>query len=508
MAKHAHFAADVDETTEAPVSKRCSHFAPAGGTSAAVPLITATAEAPKRRRKLWLIPVALVAAAGAAYVAGALHFQRTFLPNTTVNGIDVSGKTPEELAQIVEDDAMSWTSTLSGDGLNIALTAENVGLAYDGEELASSAIAQQNPWAWPLEYTKSRDLTAEGSVTFDEEKLWSLIEPVVSESQAQADQYVDGGIVYDAEADVYRVQDDATPRHINRAALMVQASPQIIGMADAVTVDETCLDPDEKVEQALAAANALVGATVELKLGDEVAYTLDADAISQWVSFDDDLNVVLDEQAILDFGPGALSEALDTVGTTRTFTRPDGKEITVTGGAYGWSIDGAATSDLILAAIKSGQPTTIDVPTFSEADHVNPGGQEWGRYIDVDRTEQYARFYDEDGNVIWETDLVTGQPNLGHETPEGVWFVTSKETNTQLRGPEDAEGNPEWISYVDFWMGVVGNRVGLHNAPWRGSFGGDIYTWNGSHGCINMSYEAAQELFNLVEIGVPVVVHY
>ena len=511
MAKHAHFApgTDVPDDVEEVTPKKGSHFASSTEANTPVSLIAAGTEGKlKRRRFLWLIPAALLVLAAGAYGAGFMRYKDTFLPNTTVNGIDVSGMTPEELASIVEADAAGWTSNLSGDGLDIALTAENVGLTYNGEELAAAAFAQQNPWTWPAELSKAHAYEATGTVSYDENKLWSLIEPVIADSQAQADQYEDGGIIYDPELDQYRVQDDATPIHINRAALLAQVGPQIIGMTEEpITIDDSCLDPNEEVERALADANRYVGATVTLMLGDDVAYTVDADRIASWISFDEDLNVVLDEQAILDFGPGELSEALDTVGTTRTFTRPDGKEITVTGGAYGWSIMGEETSDLILAAIKSGEPTTIDVPTYSEAAYVNPGGQEWGRYIDVDRTEQYGRFYDEDGNIIWETPLVTGQPNLGHETPEGVWFVTSKETNVTLRGPE-VNGVPQWLSYVDFWMGVVGNAVGLHNAPWRGSFGGDIYTWNGSHGCINMSYEAAQELFGLVEIGVPVVVHY
>lgn len=516
MPKHAHFADDVNldevESSTDSAPKHGSHFAtPATGAVATLPTIDSAPEKePRRRSKLpWLIvPAVLVAALGGGYAYGANLYSKTFMPNTTVNGIDVSGMTPEELATIVEGDISDWSSTLTGLGLDIPLTAENVGLALDGEELAQSAMSNQNPWTWPLEYTKSHSYEATGTITFDENKLWSLIEPIVSEAQAEADALENGGIYYDADQDCYRVQDDEVARHINQAALIAQASPQIISMADSVTVDETCLDTDDSVERALDQANALVGATIDLKLGDEVAYTIDSDAISEWISFDDDLNVVLDEEAIAEFGPGELSETLDTVGTTRNFTRPDGKEITVTGGSYGWSIMGAETSDLILAAIKSGEPTTIDVPTYQEADYVNPGGQEWGRYIDVDRTEQYARFYDEDGNIIWETDLVTGQPNLGHETPEGVWYVTSKETNVNLQGPRNEEGVPEWNSYVDFWMGVVENRVGLHNAPWRAAFGGQIYQWAGSHGCINMSYEAAQELYNLVEIGVPVIVHY
>ncbi|HQE70731.1 MAG TPA: L,D-transpeptidase, partial [Atopobiaceae bacterium] len=48
---------------------------------------------------------------------------------------------------------------------------------------------------------------------------------------------------------------------------------------------------------------------------------------------------------------------------------------------------------------------------------------------------------------------------------------------------------------------------GFHNADWRWEFGGDIYTWWGSHGCINMDYEPARELYELTELGDAVVIH-
>ena len=48
---------------------------------------------------------------------------------------------------------------------------------------------------------------------------------------------------------------------------------------------------------------------------------------------------------------------------------------------------------------------------------------------------------------------------------------------------------------------------GFHDATWRGSFGGSIYTYNGSHGCVNMPYSAAQELFEYVDGGTVVVIY-
>ena len=75
-------------------------------------------------------------------------------------------------------------------------------------------------------------------------------------------------------------------------------------------------------------------------------------------------------------------------------------------------------------------------------------------------------------------------------------------------GPNDESGRPGWDTKVDFWLGVKGQEVGFHNAPWRSAFGGNIYKTGGSHGCINLSYENAQKLFDIAKDGDPIIIHY
>ena len=72
--------------------------------------------------------------------------------------------------------------------------------------------------------------------------------------------------------------------------------------------------------------------------------------------------------------------------------------------------------------------------------------------------------------------------------------------NRTLRGPG-------YASFVYYWMAVNGN-IGLHDATWRRRFGGDEYKYNGSHGCVNMPKSKAGELYNMVEVGTPVVMFY
>ncbi len=48
---------------------------------------------------------------------------------------------------------------------------------------------------------------------------------------------------------------------------------------------------------------------------------------------------------------------------------------------------------------------------------------------------------------------------------------------------------------------------GLHDAQWRyGVFGGDIYRYSGSHGCINLPLETAEEIYNNVDVGTQVLI--
>ena len=48
--------------------------------------------------------------------------------------------------------------------------------------------------------------------------------------------------------------------------------------------------------------------------------------------------------------------------------------------------------------------------------------------------------------------------------------------------------------------------IGFHDATWRSRFGGEIYLTAGSHGCVNLPFAAAKELYENVYSGLPVVV--
>ena len=99
-----------------------------------------------------------------------------------------------------------------------------------------------------------------------------------------------------------------------------------------------------------------------------------------------------------------------------------------------------------------------------------------------------------------ESDFVSGNLSIGHDTPTGAFGLTYKTMNAVLRGPD-------YETPVTYWMPFNGG-IGFQDADWQPYFGGDRYLTGGSHGCINMPPDKAGELYNIIQYNVPIVCFY
>ena len=124
--------------------------------------------------------------------------------------------------------------------------------------------------------------------------------------------------------------------------------------------------------------------------------------------------------------------------------------------------------------------------------------------MEVDLARQHV-YYFRDGAVVWDAPCVTGNVSKNYTTPDGVYSIYSKERNRVLRG-KMVNGKPEYEQPVSYWMPFNGG-IGLHDANWRGSFGGSIYKTNGSHGCVNLPPSKVPALYDMVKVGTIVVCH-
>ncbi len=127
------------------------------------------------------------------------------------------------------------------------------------------------------------------------------------------------------------------------------------------------------------------------------------------------------------------------------------------------------------------------------------------KLIYVNIGSQYLYAYDQ-GDLIYSSPVTTGKN--GFATVKGEFKIYAKTRNRTLISPFTTDKNDSLYYEVDvaYWMPFY-SGYGLHDAPWRSRFGGQDYTWNGSHGCVNMPTATTKFIWNWAEIGTPVYVN-
>lgn len=196
-----------------------------------------------------------------------------------------------------------------------------------------------------------------------------------------------------------------------------------------------------------------------------------------------------------------LKDKYDTAGRVRVFRTAAGRDVEVTG-PYGWIINKEAETDALIAMIRTGQSQSRE-PQYSQAAAGRDEG-DWGAvYVEIDLTGQHV-YVIKDGSVVWDAPCVTGNVAKGYTTPPGIYSVAYKERDRVLRGKKLEDGTYEYESPVSYWMPFNGG-IGLHDANWRGQFGGTIYQTAGSHGCINLPPAKVAALYEMVYKGMPVI---
>ena len=106
---------------------------------------------------------------------------------------------------------------------------------------------------------------------------------------------------------------------------------------------------------------------------------------------------------------------------------------------------------------------------------------------------------DKNGKIIMESDVVTGGPSTGNDTPKGAFRVYNKKEGATLYGPG------YWTT-VSYWVGIY-EDIGFHDATWRDEFGADVYLEDGSHGCVNLPIKSARKIYDEAYIDMPVFIY-
>lgn len=491
-----------------------AQFSQFGGSSMPEPAVGGRGPKKKAGRVLAITLGVVVAVLAIAYCAVALFFGSHFMPNSKIGNLDASLMSAADAQQALTKEVNAYKLTIEGDGFSLAVSAQDAGIAFDAEDVVKDALSQTNEWLWPVELMRSHDATASMVSSYNDSGLEQVVTQAVDAFNATAKQPVDANVAYDEKLGKFSVSKESVGTALDSTKVIAAADKALASLTTkvALTSDDllqpSVLSSDERLTAAADKANTMITADITLTMAKATVGEVDADLISQWIVLDDELDASLDRDA-MNAWVDKLAADCDTVGSARTYTRADGKVITVDGGVYGWSIDNDGLLDLVSDGVDNGLVETIEVPYSSHGDAYNGvGGRDWGnRYIDIDLAEQHVYFYDDSGACVWESDCISGIPDGTHDTSVGVFWMNAMQSPGKLTGYENGEKIYE--STVQYWMPFDGNAIGLHDADWQPDFGGTMYKDGyGSHGCVNLPPEKAAELYALVHAGDCVVSHW
>ena len=436
----------------------------------------------------------------ACYGAGYAYFSSHFVPGTTVDGMDASNLSQDELAAKIDRIAETWSSHITGNGLDLTLAEGDVGLTADGTLRATAARAEADPKRWPLELLSPKQIETGTGVSLDDTRLQATMQAAIDTVNATAAQPTDAYVTYDEGMGAFVIRDatiggviDATSAidTVKTSALCLRQSLEL-GEAQLVKPQLTSDSPE--LIAARDAANRVLSLEIPLTKGGQELTRVSKDQIARWVSVGEDMQLDVDVDAIDDWASESLSD-----------------KVASSDEVHDYDVDSTSVASSIADNLHRCAADTIEIPLAitGERPAESEGARERGRHIDINLSTQYARFYGSDGTVIWRSYLVSGNTSKRHGTPTGEYSILNKATNQTLIGADENHDNkPDYKSHVNYWMPFLGNAYGLHDASWRSRFGGSIYSYAGSHGCINLPREKAAELFDLVNVGDKVNIHW
>ena len=440
------------------------------------------------------------------------YFDSHFMPNSKIDYgfgvVNVEYKESADVAQMIISDLRKIEFSISD--------IENKGIKFTLEDVVDTmeytdfiyAIDELKKNSSPNEINFQLDVMP--FIQFNLEKVDKIVTNLRNE-YAKAHKESDNAYIYFSEEDkVYKIKEEVIGNvlSLETTNILFEQLKQFIYDIDLVELGCYILpeiySTDETLLANLEQYKKVESFNLTYLFGD-IKETIDIIDLDSWMirQYSDsnpnllnpDLPFVLDENYVLDFIM-KLDEKYTTYGKARTFKTSTGEVIEMTKGDYGWILNKDKMIEDINShfnELKSEEKEAIFKQKgycFGESDFSDS-------YVEVSIENQRVWMY-VNGECIVDTPVVTGNVSAGHNTRKGVFCLTYKTRNATLRGPG-------YASFVYYWMPFDGG-IGLHDATWRGSFGGSIYKTNGSHGCVNMPLEAAKTVYNNLESNMPIIV--
>lgn len=415
-----------------------------------------------KRMMAAIVPGILIAVA-AGYIYMGQQYRSVFFPNTIINGHDVSGKTVEQVKEMIQSGISGYVLTIrSRDGGNWRIVGEDIRIRSEYDGSLEQILAKQNPLRWGFHYKNGTSDIISTMIVFDRERLEEELRNLDCMDEKKTEEPEDACLSDYIPGTGYEIVPEKPGTRLIYSRVLEGAMESIVNLCPVLDLEE--LDAYEKPEitkespeliAKAAAWNRYAGVTVVYQFGDTTE-RLEGDILHTWLSENEYGNIILDEEQVAAYVKG-LADKYNTAYKEKQLKTSYGPSVTISRGNYGWRINQTAETAALSEIIRSGTGQTRE-PIYSQlaASH---GSRDYGdTYVEINLTAQHLFFY-KDGELLVESDFVSGNEARGWSTPAGAYPLTYKQRNATLKG----EG---YATPVSYWMPFNGG-IGMHDAGWR-----------------------------------------
>ena len=428
-----------------------------------------------------------------AIVVCGLFAARSKMPaQMDICGIDMSSLRFKDAKALLEERISNYSTNVSVGDQILLITADDIDLVFLKDEFDTvirSSIkmdTEVDPW----------DI-----LSFDQEKLQAYISLNFDQKRIES---VPATVVWDDFEGQFKVIPGIAQSWYDEEKLAGFVRTAVSSLSEELEITEQMLYKELDNTKQFKTAEALaVQANELLNLEQEYVFAprkmhigqivIDRNMIASFLRVDSvNETIDVDRDAVYTYAESIFAD-YDYFKREDCFVTHDGERVDIKVPIQEQTVDIQAFAALITENILNGISGSFEVPYSGEVNFD-------GSYVEVSIPQQRLWVY-MDGEVVLESDIVSGNRGTGKRSPTGLYCIRGHLRDIYLM---DAY-------FVNYWMTItLGGRYGFHDADgWRSpdEYGGDTYKYNGSGGCINVPGEKIAIMYDLVPDTTPVVIY-
>ena len=407
------------------------------------------------------------------YGSAGYYFSTHFLPGTRLNDVNVSLKSVNEARELIRATTDGYKVTLAEqENKSETIKGHDIGFEAVISDDFNKLVNISSGMAWAFRLFEDNDITLDENIIsykYDNDLLDSEIDKLDCVAPDYPVEAKDAELVL--MDGVFKIIPEEESNVADRGKLGDEIRDALESRSDSVDLCEKKLYKQPKVfanDPDLAArknaCDEIADMTITLKFGtnEEVA---DVETIAKWIDVkaqgDGTYALETKEDAVAEYVKH-IAETYNTFDSPKLFVTHEGESIEIPVSYYGWLLDDEYAVEELKKIVEAKKSVELDLTDRSEE------SDKWWIRVAVayDVNKYYGNTYAEvsiaqqpmwmyvDGKVALESDVVTGNPSYGNDTPKGAFRLIYQERNATLKGPgysTQVAFIPEWqYLYIDF----------------------------------------------------------